>query len=178
MTTVTTAAVRRTHRWGGLRARYLAGLLVIGVGVAATSLTSTYSLWFLLLGPAAQAIGWVVLPGPLWRRLVVLVPCLLASLVLVAGVDFVGAYAVLLAGWLFARSRPALSYLTLVLPALASFGLKAELHEYGQNWVALLLGALVTVAAAWLASWASGLASRRSSQRAARRDAIRRSSSL
>lgn len=169
MTTVTEPTAPLTHRWGGFRARYLVGLALIGVGVAATNLTSTYSLWFLLLGPALHAAGWLVLPGALWRRLVVLLPCVLAGIVLVAGADFVGSYTVLLAGWLVVRFRPPLSYLTLVLPILASLGLKAELHEYGQNWVSLLVGALVTIAAAWLAGWLAVRRAPSAARRAARR---------
>lgn len=140
-------------RWGGYRARYAAGLAAILLGVAATNLTSTYSLWFLGIGPAVQLVGWLLLPGALWRRLVVLLPCLVAGLVLVGGPDFAGAFVVLLAGWLFARHRPMLSYLALLPPTAAVFLFKAELHEYSQNWLALLAGSVVTCASAWLAWW-------------------------
>jgi hypothetical protein len=137
-------------RWGDPRWRYGVGLVTIALGAAATTLTSTYSLWFLLLGPAVQLLGWLVLPGALWRRLLVLLPCLVAALVLVAGPDFVGAFAVLLAGWLFARHRPTLSYLALVPVIVLSFALKTALNEYGQNWVGLLSGAAAMVLCAWL----------------------------
>ena len=153
MTTWTEPASRLRRWWGNYRARYLIGLLVIATGVAATNPSNTYSLWFLLIGPIVQAVGWVVIPGALWRRLVVLIPCLLAGLVLVAGADFAGAFAVLLAGWLLVRHRPLLSYSTLVLPIAASFVLKAELHDYDQKWIALLAGSAVIVVAAWLARW-------------------------
>ena len=138
-------------RWGNPRWRYGVGLVTIVLGAAATTLTSTYSLWFLALGPLVQLLGWLVLPGALWRRLLALLPCLVAALVLVAGPDFVGAFAVLLAGWLFARHRPPLSYLALVPVIVLSFVLKAALNEYGQNWVGLLSGAAAMVACAWLA---------------------------
>ena len=147
-------------RWGDPRWRYGIGLVTIVLGAAATNLTSTYSLWFLAIGPAVQLLGWLILPGPLWRRLLVLLPCLVAALVLVAGPDFAGAFAVLLAGWLFARHRPVLSYLALLPVIVLSFVLKDLLNEYGQNWVALLSGALTTVACAWLA-WALMLWRRR-----------------
>ena len=75
------------------------------LGVGATNLTSTYSLWFLLIGPRGADDRLAVLPAALWRRLVVLVPCLIAGLVPVAGPDFVGAFAVLLAG-VAARAAP------------------------------------------------------------------------
>jgi hypothetical protein len=142
-------------RWGDQRLRYGVGLVVVVLGAAATTLTSTYSLWFLLLGPLVQLLGWLVLPGALWRRLLVALPCLVAALVLVAGPDFVGAFAVLLAGWLCVRHRPPLSYLALVPVIGLSFILKAVLNEYGQNWVGLLLGMATTVACAW---WARSLA--------------------
>jgi len=137
-------------RWGNPRWRYGVGLVLIVLGATATTLTSTYSLWFLWLGPLVQLLGWLVLPGALWRRLVVALPCLLAALVLLAGPDFVGAFAVLLAGWLFARHRPALSFVVVLPVIVMSFVLKAALNEYGQNWVGLLIGALVTVLCAWL----------------------------
>jgi hypothetical protein len=138
-------------RWGDPRSRYAVGLGIVVLGAAATVLTSTYTLWFLLLGPLVQAGGWLVLPGALWRRLLVVPPCLLAALVLLAGPDFVGAFAVLLAGWLFVRHRPLLSYAALIPVIALSFVLKGALNEYGQNWVGLLSGMLATVACAWLA---------------------------
>jgi hypothetical protein len=140
-------------RWGGFRTRYASGLTLIVVGVAATNLTSTYSLWFLAIGPAVQAIGWLLMPGALWRRIAVLLPCLLAGLALLAGSDFAGAFAVLLAGWLLVRHRPALSYLALLAPIVASFVFRELVREYSENWVFLTGGTAITVAAAWLAAW-------------------------
>jgi hypothetical protein len=139
--------------WGGYRSRYLAGLVTIVIGIAATNLTSTYSLWFLAVGPAIQGIGWLLLPAAPWRRLLVLLPCLLAGIALLAGASFAGSFAVLLAGWLLVRHRPALSYLTVLFPTAASFPLKAFAHEYGQNWIVLSVGTVVVVASAWLARW-------------------------
>lgn len=151
--TIEIEPVTRLHRWGGYRARYLVGLATVVLGIAATNLTSTYSLGFLLIGPAVQLVGWLVLPGALWRRLVVIGPCLLAGLVLVGGPDFAGAFVVLLVGWLFVRRRPALSYVT-VLPLVATvFVLKVTLSEYSQNWLGLLIGAVVAVGCAWAAGW-------------------------
>jgi hypothetical protein len=140
-------------RWGDARWRYGVGLVTIVLGAALTNLISTYSLWFLLVGPCVQLLGWLILPGALWRRLLVLLPCLLAALVLVAGPDFAGAFAVLLAGWLFARHRPGLSYLAVIPVIVLSFVLKGALNEYGQNWVGLVSGSAACVACAWLA-WA------------------------
>jgi hypothetical protein len=143
-------------RWGSFRARYVAGLAGILLGVAATNLTSTYSLWFLAIGPALQATGWLLLPGALWRRIVVLLPCLLAGLALLAGPSFAGSFAVLLGGWLLVRHRPLVSYLSVLLPIAASIAFKQSLHEYGQNWVILALGTAITVAGAWVATWIAG----------------------
>ena len=146
----------RTTAWGNSRARYLTGLTLIMLGVAATNFTSTYSLIFLLIGPSLQLLGWLVMPGALWRRLVVLVPCLLAGLTLLGGPDFAGAFAVLLAGWLLVRHRPLPSYLVLVLPIGVSFLIKAFLHGYAQNWVGDLVGTATVIASAWLAWWIAG----------------------
>jgi hypothetical protein len=126
----------------------LAGIVV---GVAATNLTSTYSLWFLLIGPVVQLIGWLCLPAALWRRLLVVVPCMIAGLVPVAGPDIVGAFAALLAAWLFVRRRPAVSYLAVLAPIAASIVAKLTLHEYTATAFALFFCAGVSVAGAWFA---------------------------
>jgi hypothetical protein len=140
-------------RWGNPRWRFTVGLLTILLGAALTNLVSTYSLWFVLLGPCVQLLGWLVLPGALWRRLIVILPCLLAALVLIAGPDFAGAFAVLLAGWLFARHRPGRSYLALIPVIVLSFVLKGALNEYSQHWIGLLSGSVACVVCAWL-GWA------------------------
>lgn len=142
--------------WGHSRERSVAGIALIFLGVGATSLSSTYSLWFLAIGPVVQAIGWLMLPGALWRRLLVLVPCLLAGVILLGGVDFMGAFAVLLGGWLLVRNRPVPAYVALLLPIAASIGSKFWLHHYGQNLPALGIGTLATVVGAWLAAWMHG----------------------
>ncbi|MGO4691419.1 hypothetical protein [Glaciibacter sp. 2TAF33] len=145
--------VRPPVRWRRFRLRRAVGLAGIALGVAATNLSSTYSLWFLAIGPAVHAIGWLLLPGAPWRRIVVLLPCLLAGLALLAGPEFAGSFAVLLAGWLLVRHRPLVSYLALAVPILASFAFKQALHEYAQNWVLYTVGTAVTVGSAWLAWW-------------------------
>ncbi|TDW29611.1 hypothetical protein [Cryobacterium psychrophilum] len=139
--------------WRRSPVRLSGGLLLVCLGVGATSLSSTYSLWFLAIGPLVQGIGWMLLPGPLWRRLVVLFPCLLAGVILLGGVDFVGAFTILLGGWLLVRRRPLATYVTILLPVMASVGVKTELSHYDQNLLALLLGTIATVAGAWLSVW-------------------------
>ena len=138
-------------RWGSYLPRYAFGLCGILIGVGATNLTSTYSLWFLLIGPVVHALGWLCLPAALWRRLVVAVPCMIAGLVPVAGPDFVGAFAVLLTAWIVVRHRPAVSYVAIAAPIAASIVAKISLHEYTQTATAFFLCAGVSVAAAWFA---------------------------
>ncbi len=150
------APVARPTAWGRPRARYLTGLGLIMLGVAATVFTSTYSMFFLLIGPSLHLLGWLLMPGALWRRLVVLLPCLLAGLTLLGGPDFAGAFAVLLAGWLLVRNRPLVAYPVLLLPIGASFLIKAFLHGYAQNWVGDLVGTVTVIASAWLAWWLAG----------------------
>jgi len=141
-------------RWRGRsQTRLFLGVALISLGVAATSLSSTYSLPFLIIGPVTHAAGWLLLPGALWRRMLVLLPCVLAGLVLLGGVDFVGAFAVLLGGWLVVRRRPALSFLVLLLPIATSLVVKVSLDEYSDNLIALGVETLATVAGAWLAAW-------------------------
>jgi len=127
--------------------------VLVFAGVGATSLSSTYGLWFLAIGPVVQGVGWMLLPGSLWRRLLVLLPCLLAGLVLLGGLEFVGAFTVLLAGWLLVRRRGPATYVTLLLPVAASLGVKTELAQYDQNLLALFVCTVATVAGAWLSAW-------------------------
>jgi hypothetical protein len=142
------------HRsWGHSRARVLVGAGAIVVGIAATNLTTTYSIPFLAIGPALQLLGWIVLPGAWWRRVLVILPAELAALALLAGPDFTGAFAVLLACWLFVRHRPGISYLVLIAPIALSFLLKQTLDEAAQNWVGDVAGAVTVIASAWVARW-------------------------
>jgi hypothetical protein len=143
----------RRHTPSVYRARLTVGVSAIALGVAATNLTSTYSLFFLALGPALQLLGWLALPGAFWRRLLVILPAELAALTLLAGPDFTGAFAVLLACWLFVRHRPGISYLVLLAPVGVSFVLKLSLHNSSQNWVGDVVGSVTVIAAAWVARW-------------------------
>lgn len=159
----------RLYRWGSTRARYWVGLTLIVAGVAATNLTSTYSILFLMIGPSVHLAGWLVLPGALWRRLLAALPALLAGLVLLGGADFTGAFAALLACWLFVRHRPLLSYLALLPPIAVSFLLKDALRSYDQNWIGYLVGTVTVAASAWLGWWLHGWAAGRRPRRAPRR---------
>lgn len=143
----------RRHTPAVYRARLTLGVSAIALGVAATNLTSTYSLFFLAIGPAMQLLGWLALPGALWRRLLVILPAEIAALTLLAGPDFTGAFAVLLACWLFVRHRPGISYLVLLAPVVVSFVLKLSLHNSSQNWVGDVVGSATVIASAWVARW-------------------------
>ncbi|HSP75615.1 MAG TPA: hypothetical protein VLO31_05315 [Cryobacterium sp.] len=159
----------RLHRWGSFRPRYIAGLTLVVLGVLATNFTSTYSLFFLAIGPPLQVLGWMILPGALWRRLTVLVPALFCSILLLGGADFNGAFAVLLACWLLVRHRPWLSYVALIPSIAVSFFVKHLLNNYDQNWVGYLVGFITMVAAAWLAWWLAGWSAGRRPRATARR---------
>ncbi|HYI32588.1 MAG TPA: hypothetical protein VEX88_03910 [Glaciibacter sp.] len=153
MPTWTDPVIRAPRAWGWNHVRYAAGLALIACGVVGTVLSSTYSLWFLLAGPVVNGLGWMVLPGSLWRRIAVLLPCMLGGLLLLAGPQFAGGFALLVAGWLVVRNRPALSYLAVLLPVGASFASKEFLHDYSQNGVMLAVGAIISIGATWLAAW-------------------------
>jgi hypothetical protein len=153
MPTWTGPVIGAARAWGWYHVRYAAGLALICLGVVGTVLSSTYSLWFLLAGPVVNGIGWLVLPGSLWRRIAVLFPCMLGGLLLLAGPQFAGGFALLVAGWLVVRNRPALSYLAVLLPIGFSFASKEFLHDYSQNWLMLAVGAIISIGAAWLAAW-------------------------
>jgi hypothetical protein len=141
-------------RWGRYEPRWITGLACITLGTGAVQLTSAYSLPFLLVGALAHAVGWAIMPASMPRRVVVTLPALAASILLLArGASFTAFFVVLLVAWLLVRQRPAISYLVLMLPFVASLLLANVVTGYSDAWVALGTGALVVVASAWIARW-------------------------
>ena len=143
-------------RWGRYRPRVGAGLAMIALGVTSVLVTTAYSLQFLALGCLLQAVGWTVLPSAGWRRITVLVPAVACSCLLLGGGGFLGAFGVILAGWLLVRHRPLPAYILIVPPVLLGAGLSGVLFDdvvidYQYAWVVLLIAGGVTIGCAWLA---------------------------
>ncbi|MCX7523281.1 hypothetical protein OSC27_13465 [Microbacterium sp. STN6] len=147
---------RRSLRWGGYRPRLLVGIAAIAVGITLVQVTTAYSLEFLAWGTLLQGVGWVVIPTSGWRRLAAIFPAVGASCLLLAGGGYLGAFAVILWGWLLVRRRPGGTYLLLLVPIALGVSVSGLVPggmvvEYEYAWVAYLVAALLTVACAWAA---------------------------
>jgi hypothetical protein len=142
-------------RWGGYRARWIAGLAMIVVGTACILVTTTYSLPFLLAGSLLQPAGWAVMPSTIGRRVAVVVPVLGFTWLMLGGSGFAWCYAIVLAAWLLVRLRPLPAFAVLALPIASSLVLPSFVTTYEQGWITILVSTLVIVASAWLARWAA-----------------------
>lgn len=138
-------------RWGNYRGRYIAGIALIFVGAALIQLTSTYSLLVLPLGVLAHITGWCILPGIGWRRILASGVGALTAIVLLNGAPATVFLAFPFAAWLLLRQRPALAYLTLVVPLAVSFLLSQYFPDYGWGVVVLSIAGVGLIATAWLA---------------------------
>lgn len=146
-------------RWGRYEARWTTGLACIVLGTGVVQLTTAYSLPFLLLGALAQAVGWATMPASMPRRVVATLPAIAASILLLArGASFTVFFVVLLAAWLLVRQRPAISYLVVVLPFVASLLLANVVTGYSDAWLSIGTATLVVIASAWVARWLAMLA--------------------
>jgi multisubunit Na+/H+ antiporter MnhC subunit len=138
-------------RWGRYRARWVLGLALIVMGIGLIQLTSAYSLEFAVIGVPVEAAGWIIQPTTVARRAAVILPALAVSMALLAGPGFSILFAILLGCWLIVRLRPGISWSVLVLPVASSLMLSGMLVYYPQDWLSLLIGAAVCIAAAWIA---------------------------
>jgi hypothetical protein len=138
-------------RWGSYRLRYLSGLgLIISGGVALQG-ASAYVGLPLAIGTLAHVVGWWVMPAAGWRRIWVVLPSLLATVILLIGPAVVGILAVPFACWLVVRHRPAPTLL-LALPVLVVGLLLREVFaEYSGMLPALAVMAVLIAACAWAA---------------------------
>ncbi len=149
-------------RWGGYRERLVGGaVLIVGGLVHLQSATSTH-LWPLLVGTAAHAIGWWILPAVGWRRIVVVLPSCIVVWLLLAGPQVVGALAVPYVAWLLVRSRPLRSYASLVPVVAAGVVCARIFRDYSGTLAALGIMAATIAVSAWLARWIHRAGSSRS----------------
>jgi hypothetical protein len=137
--------------WGRYTDRYLAGLLLIVGGAVQLQGANTWVLPLIVIGAAAHAIGWSIMPARGWRRIVAVVPSIASVFVLLTGPQGVTALTAVLACWLLVRHRPALSYVTLILPLASGVIIGTSMRDYSGMLLALPISAVVLVASAWLA---------------------------
>jgi hypothetical protein len=137
-------------RWGSYRLRYVLGIVLALGGGLLVQLTSAYSLVALPTGLFVHVVGWCILPGIGWRRVVGATVGTFLSMLMLNGASSVVFLAAGLAAWLFLRERPLVSYSVLVLPALAAFVLMQSFADYGWSGLVLSVAVAVLVGAAWL----------------------------
>ena len=144
-------------RFGTHRVRLALSVALLYVGGILLQLTSAYTLLIGMLGLAASIAGWCLVPSPGWRRSLAVAPAILGVVGLIGGAAIGALLSLTLAGWLFVRLRPVVSYIVLVIPIIASIALAQLFPDYGSGViVATLIGAVVAVSA-WL-GWCIALA--------------------
>lgn len=138
-------------RFGTYRVRYLVAIGLLFAGGALLQFSSAYTLALTAIGLAASIAGWIVVPAPGGRRAAVLAPALLGVFALLGGAQSGGMLVLTLAAWLIVRMRPLVSFVVLVFPAAASYGLAQLFPHYGAGVVVAIAMTAVLVASAWAA---------------------------
>lgn len=138
-------------RWGSYRSRLTIGLVLVFAGGLILQFTSAYSLVALPAGILLHVVGWCILPGIGWRRVLGAALGTLSSIMMLNGASSTVFLAAALAAWLFVRQRPLVSYLVLVIPAITAYLLSQQFSQYGSGALVLSIGAATLIGAAWLA---------------------------
>ncbi|MEO6942438.1 MAG: hypothetical protein ABI238_07480 [Terrimesophilobacter sp.] len=138
-------------RWGNYGLRLLAGIALIFIGGALIQFTSAYSLVVLPVGLFAHVVGWCIIPGIGWRRVLGAAVSAVTMILLLNGAPGTVFLVLPFACWLLIRQRPLLSFSTLVVPLIASYLLAQVFPDYGWGVIVLSLAGAVLVGAAWLA---------------------------
>lgn len=153
-------------RWGNYTDRYLAGLLLVVGGAIQLQGSNTWTLPLLLIGTAAHAAGWSIMPASGWRRIVAVLIGTTQIWLLLTGPLSMWTLTAPYLCWLLVRHRPARSYVTALFPVANGFLLPQFFTEYSGMPRALAISMAVLVASAWLARVIAASA-RTSSQSAA-----------
>jgi hypothetical protein len=140
-------------RWGTYRLRYPLALALLLAGALVVQAASVYAGYFLAIGFAAHIAGWLVLPAPGARRVIVALPSAICAAAPLIGSLGSALVVVCLLCWLWNRERPAIAYLVLVLPAIAGVVLAQLYPQYGHGAIVVAVALVVLVGSAWLASW-------------------------
>lgn len=137
--------------WGSYRDRYVFGLvLIVGGGIQLQG-SNTYTLPLLLIGTAAHITGWSIMPARGWRRLAVIVPATAQIWLLLTGSQSMWTLVVPYLCWLLVRHRPAVAYLTVLLPIANGILIPQFFSEYSGMPLALAISMAVFAGSAWLA---------------------------
>lgn len=146
-------------RWGRYRQRYVAAVLLIMGGGIVLQTGSAYATELIVIGFSAHIAGWVILPARGAPRAAIALP----SALIVGSLLLGSAAAVLLAAplafWLLLRRRPALGYLSVLLPIGSGLILGTLYPQYGHGGIVVGVSLVSLVGAAWIARW---IASRQS----------------
>lgn len=142
-------------RWGTYGFRYLSGLSLIVSGGVAIQGASAHVGFPLAIGALAHTVGWWLMPAAGWRRIWVVLPSLLCTIILLMGPAAVGLLAVPLASWLLVRHRPAITMLFAVPVLAVGVLLRGVFAEYEGMLPALAVMGVVMAACAWAARLAA-----------------------
>ncbi|MEP6482012.1 MAG: hypothetical protein ABJA94_08410 [Rhodoglobus sp.] len=137
--------------WGHYRDRYILGLVLIVGGAIQLQGSNTYTVPFLLIGTAAHATGWSIMPARGWRRLLAVIPATSQIWFVLTGPMSMWTLVVPYICWLVVRHRPAAAYVTVLLPLANGIIVSQYFTEYSAMPVVLSISMAVFVASAWLA---------------------------
>lgn len=137
--------------WGSYRERYVFGLVLIIGGAVQLEGSNVYTPLLLLIGTAAHATGWSIMPAQGWRRLAVVVPATAQIWLMLAGPRSMWSLTIPYLCWLLVRHRPLAAYLTVLFPLANGFILPQFFSEYSGMPVAIAISMAVFVGSAWLA---------------------------
>lgn len=141
-------------RFGSWAGRSWGGLTLIlggGVAIAGASAANAYTLFLGAAGVVAHVLGWALLPATGWRRVVVIVPSLIAMASLVAGPAYLTMLVVPLLGWYLVRARPLRVWPMAVFVIAAGVVLRQLFPGYTGMVPASAVELFVVVGAAWAA---------------------------
>lgn len=143
-------ATRIPLRWGTYRLRVVAAIVLIVAGGLLVQATSVYAFYFLPIGLAAHALGWLILPARGGRRVIAAAVSALAVAMQLTGSEASVLLVVPLAFWFLLRQRPATSYLATLLPLASGLILAKLFPQFGGGAIVVVVSLVVLVAAAWI----------------------------
>lgn len=138
-------------RWGNYDDRYFAGLTLIVCSTIGLSGTNTYILPLLGLNTIAQCVGWWILPAKGMPRIWAIFPGMISMWLMLTGPTALWLLAGTYACWLWARSRPPASYLTVLFVLTAGILVGGISREYTGMPIAVPIMAVVIVGSAFIA---------------------------
>jgi hypothetical protein len=141
-------------RWGTWTERSWGGLWLIlggGAAIAGSGGQNDFAPVIGVLGIAAHAIGWLVLPARGWRRILVLPFSLLAMGALLPGPGYLIVLAVPFWCWMVVRQRPIRTWSMGIFVIAAGVVFSRLQWDYDRMLPAVLVQLGIVVGAAWAA---------------------------